>query len=96
MLIDIITIGLLLMALYKGWRRGLIVAVLSFLALVLGVIAALKLSAVTARWLEGTVNVSAKWMPVLAFLLVFIVVVVLVNLIARLLEHTAECCCWAD
>lgn len=90
MLVDIITIALLLMALYKGWRRGLIVAVLSFLALVLGVIAALKLSAVTARWLEGSVNVSAKWMPVLAFLVVFIAVVVLVNIIARMLEHTAE------
>ena len=90
MLIDIITVVLLIMALYKGWRRGLIVAILSFLAMVLGVIAALKFSAVTAKWLEGSVNVSAKWMPVLAFLLVFIVVVVVVNLIAKMLEHTAE------
>ncbi len=90
MLIDIITLLLLIMAIYKGWNRGLIVAILSFLALVLGVMAALKLSASTAKWLEGSVDVTAKWMPVLAFLLVFIVVVVLVNIIARVLEHTAE------
>lgn len=90
MIIDIITIVLLVMAIYKGWSRGLIVSILSFIALVLGVIAALKLSAVTAKWLEGSVNVSAKWLPVLAFLLVFIVVVVVINLLAKMLEHTAE------
>lgn len=92
MIIDAISFLLLLMAIFKGWRKGFVVALFSFLAFVVGLIAALKLSAATAKWLEGTVNVSAKWLPVLAFLLVFIVVIVVVNLLAKILEQTVE---WA-
>ncbi|WP_290711444.1 CvpA family protein, partial [Flavihumibacter sp. CACIAM 22H1] len=77
---------------YKGIRNGLVMALFSFAALLLGLLAAVKLSAVTALWLEGTVNVSAKWLPLLAFLLVFVLVVLLVNLVGKLLESTAE---WA-
>jgi membrane protein required for colicin V production len=91
-LIDIVTFLVLVLAAYKGIRNGLVMALFSFAALLLGLLAALKLSAVTASWLEGTVNVSAKWLPLLAFLLVFVLVVVLVNMIGKLFESTAE---WA-
>ncbi len=92
MLIDLITFLVLLIAVFKGLRNGLIVGVFSLLAFVIGLAAALKFSVVTARWLEGSVNVSAKWLPVIAFLLVFLVTVFLVNLLAKLLEQTIE---WA-
>lgn len=91
-LIDIVTFLVLALAVFKGIRNGLVMAVFSFVALFLGLMAALKLSAVTANWLEGTIQVSARWLPVLAFLLVFIVVVILVNMIGKLLEATTE---WA-
>ncbi len=44
MLIDIIVVILLVMAIFKGLRKGLIVAVFSFLAFLIGLAAALKLS----------------------------------------------------
>lgn len=91
-LIDIITFLVLALAVFKGIRNGLVMAVFSFIALFLGVLAALKLSATTAVWLEDTVQVSARWLPLLSFLLVFIVVVILVNMIGKLLEKTTE---WA-
>jgi membrane protein required for colicin V production len=86
MTIDIIFIILVLVAVFKGLRRGLIVAIFSMLALVIGLAAALKLSAVTALYLNDTIHVSAKWLPVLAFLLVFVVVVLLVRWTAALIE----------
>ncbi|MBZ5857869.1 CvpA family protein [Flavihumibacter profundi] len=92
MVLDLITLGILLLAMVKGLSKGLLVAVFSMVALVIGLAAALKLSAITAFWLEGSVNISSKWLPLVAFLLVFIIVVILVNRIALLMEKTIE---WA-
>jgi membrane protein required for colicin V production len=90
MVIDIIFVVLLIAAIFKGYSRGLIVGVFSVLALVIGLAAALKLSVVTASWLKNAVHIAAKWLPVLAFALVFLVVVLLVRLGAKALEKTAE------
>jgi membrane protein required for colicin V production len=90
MVIDIIFFILLAAAIFKGYSRGFIIAVFSVLALVIGLAAALKLSVVTASWLKNAVHIAAKWLPVLAFALVFMVVVLLVRLGARALEKTAE------
>jgi membrane protein required for colicin V production len=90
MLIDIIFIVLLLAAIVKGYSNGLIIAVFSLLALVIGLAAAIKLSVVTANWLKDAIHVAAKWLPVIAFAVVFIIVVLAVRLGARALEKTAE------
>ena len=90
MLIDIIFIVLLVAAIVKGYRNGLIIAVFSLLALIIGLAAAIKLSLVTANWLKDAIHVAAKWLPVIAFAVVFIIVVLAVRLGARALEKTAE------
>lgn len=90
MLIDLIALGLLAMALFKGFRKGLIVAVFSFVAFVVGLAAALKLSAAAAAYLGAAVSVSQRWLPVLAFTLVFLLVALLVRLGARLLEGAVK------
>ena len=90
MIIDIIAIVLLAMAVFKGWRRGLIIAVFSIIAFIIGIAAAMKLSVVVAGYLSDSINVSAQWLPVLSFAIVFIGVVLLVRLGANLLERTVE------
>ena len=90
MLIDIIFIVLLVIAIVKGYRKGFIIAVFSLLAIIIGLAAAIKLSVVTASWLKEAIHVAAKWLPVIAFAVVFIIVVVLVRLGAKALEKTAE------
>lgn len=90
MLIDIIFIVLLVIAIVKGYRKGFIIAVFSLLAIIIGLAAAIKLSVVTASWLKDSIHVAAKWLPVIAFAVVFIVVVLLVRLGAKALEKTAE------
>lgn len=86
MLLDLIVAGAMLMAIIKGLRKGFIVGVFSLLAFIIGLAAALKLSLITAGYLGNTINVSKQWLPVLAFALVFILVVFLVNLGAKVLE----------
>ncbi len=90
MIIDALFVVLLVLAVWKGYRRGLIVGVFSFVAIVIGLAAAMKLSAVAAGYIGDSVNVSQRWLPVLSFLLVFVIVVILVRLGANALEKVAE------
>jgi len=86
MIIDIIALVLIVMAIFKGLRNGLVVAIFSLLAFIIGLLAAIKLSTVVADYLGENVNVSQRWLPVLAFALVFIIVVLLVRLGAKAIE----------
>jgi membrane protein required for colicin V production len=86
MLIDIIAFVLLLLALFKGLRKGLIVALFSFLAFIVGLAAALKLSAMAAQYIGNSFSISQRWLPVVAFIVVFLLVVLLIRLGAKLLE----------
>ncbi|HEY4877004.1 MAG TPA: CvpA family protein [Puia sp.] len=86
MIVDILFLIFLLGAIIKGLRRGLIVAVFSLLALIIGLAAAIKLSAVVAMHLKNNgVHVSSKWLPILSFVVVFLIVVFLVRWFEKLL-----------
>ena len=90
MLTDLIAVVLLVIAIYKGFRKGLIVAFFSFVAIVIGLAAALKLSAVAANYIGKTVSLSEKWLPVVAFIVVFLIVVLLVRVGAKLIERFVQ------
>jgi membrane protein required for colicin V production len=77
-------------AVIKGFQRGLIVGIFSFVAVIVGLAAAIKLSALVADYLGETTNVSKQWLPVLSFLIVFIGVVLLIRLGANLLQKSVE------
>jgi membrane protein required for colicin V production len=89
-MIDIVFAVILVIAVVKGLRKGLAVALFSIIAFIIGLAAALKLSAAVAVYLEKNVAMSSQWLPALSFLLVFLVVVVLVNLGGKLVEKTFE------
>ena len=88
MLIDIITAVLLVIACIKGYQKGLILAVFSILAFIIGLAAALKLSAVVAGYLKGSLSVSAKWLPFVSFVAVFLITVLLVRWGGKLIERS--------
>jgi membrane protein required for colicin V production len=90
MLIDIIAIILLIMAIFKGLSKGLVVAVFSFLAYLIGLAAAIKLSALMADYIGSNVEISQRWLPFLAFFAVFMLVVLLVRLGAKAIEGTMK------
>ena len=90
MLIDFTFAALLILAIIKGYQKGLILAAFSIIAFIIGLAAALKLSTAVAAYLKDSISVSAKWMPFIAFALVFFVVVILVRLGAKLIEKTFQ------
>ena len=89
-MIDIIYALIIVLALIKGYQKGFIVALFSIIAFIIGLAAALKLSAVVAVYLQNSTTLSSKWLPVISFALVFILVVILVNLGGKLIEKTFE------
>ncbi|WP_207491985.1 CvpA family protein [Aridibaculum aurantiacum] len=98
MIIDIIFLFLVVFAIFKGFSRGLIVAVFSFFALMIGLAAALKLSATVAASLQADAGITGKWLPILSFFLVFIGVMFLVRIGARMVKKAVSIVMlgWAD
>ncbi|MEP7254496.1 MAG: CvpA family protein [Ferruginibacter sp.] len=90
MLIDFTFAALIILAIIKGYQKGLIIALFSIIAFIIGLAAALKLSAVAAAYLKDSVNVSAKWLPFLAFIIVFFIVVILIRLGGKLIEKAFQ------
>ena len=90
MILDIIVVVILILAIIKGYRQGLIVALFSLIALIIGLAAALKLSVVVAGYIGKAVNVSDKWLPIISFAVVFLIVVLLVRAGAKFIQKTVE------
>lgn len=90
MIIDILFAIMMLLAIFKGWSRGLIASLFSFLALVIGAAAALKLSAVLATNMQERFHWSYSWLPVVAFVVIFIAAALLIRVVAKLLEKAVQ------
>jgi len=90
MFLDIILVVILILAIIKGYQRGLIVGVFSLLAIIIGLAAAIKLSTIVAGYIGKAIKISDAWLPVISFAVVFILVVLLIRLGANMLQKTVE------
>lgn len=90
MIIDTVYVLLLALAVMKGYRKGFVIAIFSFAAWIIGLIAAMKLSAIVANWLGEQTNISKAWLPVLAFAIVMIGVGLLIRWCALLIQKTLQ------
>jgi len=90
MILDIIVAVILILAVIKGYRQGLIVALFSLIAFIIGLAAAMKLSVVAAGHIGNAVKVSDKWLPIISFAVVFLIIVLLVRLGAKFIQKTVE------
>lgn len=90
MFIDIGFFILIVSALFKGYNKGLIVALFSVAGFVIGLAAALKLSAVVAQYMASSIGSNGKWMPLLAFGLIMFAVMLLVRMLAAFVQKTFE------
>lgn len=87
MIIDIIFVLLIAFAIIKGASRGFIVSIFSFLAVIIGVAAAMKLSYIVANWLQHSINTGKEWLPFIAFIVVLVGVIILVRFIANVIQR---------
>ena len=90
MIIDFLFLLLVIWAIIKGYQKGLIIALFSIVSLMVGLAAAIKLSTIAASFLKDSVNISSKWLPVVSFVVVFLLVLLLVRFVATALEKMVE------
>lgn len=90
MFIDLLFAVFIVLAIFKGYQRGLIVGLFSLVAVIIGLAAAMKLSLIMASYIGKLVKISDAWMPVISFVIVFIIVVLLIRLGANAIEKAVE------
>lgn len=90
MIIDIITITLIIIFFIRGYMKGIIVALFSVVAFILGIICALKLSELLASFLLEEGLVTSAWAQLVSYVILFVGMVIIVNLIAKAIESTME------
>lgn len=81
--VDIVLFVFLALGIYRGFKKGLIVAVFSALALFVGLYGGIHFSDYVAELLNQTFNIDADWLPFAAFALTFIGLIVGIHLMAK-------------
>jgi membrane protein required for colicin V production len=88
--IDIILAVPLLWALYKGFRKGLIIEVASLLALVVGIYGSIHFSSYIAEFLKNNFGSKSAYLHIFSFAITFILIVLAIYILAHLLEKVVE------
>ncbi|SEA53996.1 membrane protein required for colicin V production [Arachidicoccus rhizosphaerae] len=89
MTLDLIAAILLVLAIIKGYKKGALLAAFSYVALIIGIAAAMKLSVVVAGYLTSQ-SMHSKWLSFLSFILVLLLVILGIKLVARMLEKVVQ------
>lgn len=88
--LDIIIAIILFLFGFKGLKKGLIYEVVSLIALAIGIWGAMHFSDFTAAHLSEFIEMNPKYINTIAFVLTFIILVILVNLIGKLATKLAK------
>src|SRR5450755_4350463 len=89
-MIDIFFYSIVCLAIVHGWRKGLILALFSMVCGMVGLAAAVKLSAVLATHMKSDLHMTSRWLPVIAFILVFVLVLLIIRWAGKLLEKLVQ------
>lgn len=86
MLLDVIVAIIITLGFYLGYSRGLIKTVFDTLSLIVGIVAALKLSPIVINILDGLLKMSPAITFILGIVLTFIGVMALIRFVGKKLE----------
>ena len=90
MLIDI---GLLLFigfGFWRGFTRGIIIAIFSFLAWFIGLLGALKFSSWGAFYLRDALHFKSDYNPIISFVLIMIIIGLIIFFMGKILEKMIQ------
>lgn len=83
---DIVLIILLALGAWSGYRKGFLMALFSLAAFILGVIGAFRLMGDGVALLATKIDADPKLLPYIAFIVIFILIVIGVRLLGSLLQ----------
>ena len=78
---DIILLIILTLGAFKGFKRGFLMEIVSVVALILGIVGGLKLLQWGIELLSANTNIDSRVLPYISFMLIFVLIIVLVNLL---------------
>lgn len=90
MIIDILLLILLVLAVYKGWTKGFIMAIFVFISYFAALALAFHFSGTVEGYIRSHSSSDSKWYSFLAFLLVLIAGIIAVRLVGKIIEKSAE------
>ena len=90
MVIDIILLILLVLAIYKGWTKGFIMAVFVFVSYFVALALAFHFSGTVEGYMRSHSSNDSKWFSFLSFILVLIAGIIAVRLVGKFIEKSAE------
>ena len=90
MFLDIVTGLVVAFGFYQGFSKGLVKTVFATLSLVIGIVAALKLSPIVINILQNAFNVNPALMFVIGFVLTFILVMALIQFIGNRIDKAMQ------
>jgi membrane protein required for colicin V production len=90
MLTDILLLILLVLAVYKGWTKGFIMAIFVFISYFVALALAFHFSGTVEGYIRSNSSSDSKWYSFLAFILVMIAGIIAVRLVGKLIEKSAE------
>ncbi|MBX9808757.1 MAG: CvpA family protein [Flavobacteriaceae bacterium] len=88
--LDIILGVILVLGLFQGIRNGLFVELASLISLILGIYVAIKFSSFAKDILAGFVHWNPKTIQIFAFIITFLVVVIVISIMAKFFTSVAD------
>lgn len=88
-IIDILIVIALLPSIYFGFKNGFIKQLIALAVIILGIILSLRFSDVVSQWLMTLITVNESgvvWVKIASFILIFVAVAIILNLLGTLLE----------
>lgn len=87
---DIFLLVLLALGAFSGYREGFLMELFSFVAIVLGVFGGFKLMGEGMILLQNHFNADRKVLPYISFVVIFLVIVIVVNLLGKMIKHSID------
>jgi membrane protein required for colicin V production len=87
MFLDIVVVCLMMVAIFKGYSKGMVSTIFSFLAIVIGIVIAFKFSAVVSTWLQKSTNIPTYWLPFISFIVIIVAIIFLAKISSSLVEN---------
>ncbi len=90
MLFDIVLLILSVLSFIRGWQKGLLWAIFSFVAIALGLLLSLKLSHTLADYLFVKNIVNSQYSILICFILIFLIVLWVCRLSIKIVEKMLD------
>lgn len=90
MVIDLFLLLFLVMGVYKGWTKGFIMAIATFISFFAALALALQFSGWVEGYLRKHTETDKDWLAFLAFILVLIGAMIAIRLLGKIIEKSVE------